>query len=348
MEGEDPLARFSPTAAAHLLRTDGFTHVADIMVNSFYDEQLDEGCAFEELISLPRRHGRPADAAVPAASGGARGAGRPIIGAEAAFGVLAGWRRRLQGEATPSAAGGVAPDERAEAAGREAAAPQRRHAVLFMIGSFGFALGSMSFYASAVAPTLDAATFFVSSIFFTSASFLQLVQSQSPGDGCDGDGARRRTAARPLPRLAAARQGVAGRGDAVPRHPVLQRDDVLGHHRGARQQQVRPGGVAAGLLRLGAVPGREPVRDPLPGPAPELAAARGRLVGRLAEHGRVDRLHGVGDRSLRASRGRARRWTCRSPTAGTLVGAVCFFLGALLMLPAFRQAGEAARVSGAA
>ena len=33
---------------------------------------------------------------------------------------------------------------------------------------------------------------------------------------------------------------------------------------------------------------------------------------------------------------------------GTLVGAVCFFLGAALMLPAFRQAGEAARVSDAA
>ena len=35
---------------AHLLRTDGFAHVADIMVGSFYDPELDEGCAFEELI----------------------------------------------------------------------------------------------------------------------------------------------------------------------------------------------------------------------------------------------------------------------------------------------------------
>ena len=52
IEGEDPLAPFSPTAAAHLLRTDGFAHVADIMVGSFYDPELDEGCAFEELISF--------------------------------------------------------------------------------------------------------------------------------------------------------------------------------------------------------------------------------------------------------------------------------------------------------
>ena len=34
------------------------------MVGSFYDPELDEGCAFEELISLPRRARRPADAAV--------------------------------------------------------------------------------------------------------------------------------------------------------------------------------------------------------------------------------------------------------------------------------------------
>jgi hypothetical protein len=52
--------------------------------------------------------------------------------------------------------------------------------VLFMIGSFGFALGSTGWYAGAVSYTADAVTFFVSSIFFTSASFLQLVQSQSP------------------------------------------------------------------------------------------------------------------------------------------------------------------------
>ena len=43
----------------HLRRTDGFAHVADIMVNSFYDPQLDEGCAFEELISFHGGMGGP-------------------------------------------------------------------------------------------------------------------------------------------------------------------------------------------------------------------------------------------------------------------------------------------------
>jgi uncharacterized membrane protein YvlD (DUF360 family) len=96
VEGEDPLAGFSPTAARHLLRTDGFTHVADIMVNSFYNEQLDEGCAFEELISFHGGMGgsqtRPFllhPARLPVPDG-------PIVGAEAAHAVLKGWRRLLQ------------------------------------------------------------------------------------------------------------------------------------------------------------------------------------------------------------------------------------------------------------
>ena len=52
VEGEDPLAHFSPRAAQHLLRADGFEHCPDLYVNSFYDPDLDEGCAFEELISF--------------------------------------------------------------------------------------------------------------------------------------------------------------------------------------------------------------------------------------------------------------------------------------------------------
>jgi hypothetical protein len=59
LEGEDPLAPFSASAARHLARTDGFAHVADIMVGSFYDPALDEGCAFEELISFHGGLGGP-------------------------------------------------------------------------------------------------------------------------------------------------------------------------------------------------------------------------------------------------------------------------------------------------
>ena len=59
VEGEDPLAPFSPTAPVHLRRTDGFAHVADIMVGSFYDPAREEGCAFEELICFHGGLGGP-------------------------------------------------------------------------------------------------------------------------------------------------------------------------------------------------------------------------------------------------------------------------------------------------
>jgi hypothetical protein len=103
VEGVDPLAPFSPGAARHLLRTDGFEHVADIMVGSFYDPDLDEGCAFEELISFHGGLGgeqtrpfimHPENLPLPA---------EPLVGAAAVHGVLMGWRRMLeaQGEQPP-------------------------------------------------------------------------------------------------------------------------------------------------------------------------------------------------------------------------------------------------------
>ena len=97
VEGEDPLAPFSPHAPQHLLRTDGFEHVADIMVGSFYDADLDEGCAFEELISFHGGIGgfqtrafilHPTHLEVPTG---------PILGAASVHAILAGWRQQLQG-----------------------------------------------------------------------------------------------------------------------------------------------------------------------------------------------------------------------------------------------------------
>ncbi len=66
------------------------------MVGSFYDPELDEGCAFEELISFHGGIGgpqtrpfilHPAQLEVP------RG---PILGAASVHGILASWRSRLQ------------------------------------------------------------------------------------------------------------------------------------------------------------------------------------------------------------------------------------------------------------
>ena len=50
VEGADPLAGYGPHAAAHVLRTDGFTHCPDIVVQGRYWPELDEVAAFEELV----------------------------------------------------------------------------------------------------------------------------------------------------------------------------------------------------------------------------------------------------------------------------------------------------------
>ncbi|HEY3728510.1 MAG TPA: phage holin family protein [Solirubrobacteraceae bacterium] len=102
--GEEPLAPFSPNAARHLLRTDGFRNVADIMVNSFYDPELDQACAFEELISFHGGMGgaqtRPfvlSPVSLPLAP-------EPIVGAAGVHDLLSAWRRMLQHGETPAPA----------------------------------------------------------------------------------------------------------------------------------------------------------------------------------------------------------------------------------------------------
>jgi hypothetical protein len=102
VEGEDPLAAFPPGAARHLLRTDGFAHVADIMVNSFYDPVTEEGCAFEELISFHGGLGgpqtrpfilHPRHLPVPA---------EPLVGAAAVSELLRTWRAVVGGDDAPA------------------------------------------------------------------------------------------------------------------------------------------------------------------------------------------------------------------------------------------------------
>jgi uncharacterized membrane protein YvlD (DUF360 family) len=104
VEGDDPLAPFSPNAPRHLLRTDGFPHVADIMVGSFYDPALDEGCAFEELISFHGGLGGPQTRAFILHPVGLPVPDEEIVGAEQVHAVLSGWRELLQGSERPVAA----------------------------------------------------------------------------------------------------------------------------------------------------------------------------------------------------------------------------------------------------
>ncbi len=92
VEGEDPLAPFSPTAPRHLARADGFEHVADIMVGSFFDPELDEACAFEELISFHGGLGGPQTRPFILHPEGLPVPEEPIIGAAAVHGLLRSWR----------------------------------------------------------------------------------------------------------------------------------------------------------------------------------------------------------------------------------------------------------------
>jgi uncharacterized membrane protein YvlD (DUF360 family) len=103
VEGDDPLADLSPGAPGHLLRTDGFAHVADIMVGSFYDPVLDEGCAFEELISFHGGLGGPQTNPFILHPPHLRLATDPVVGAAAVHQILMGWRRSLAGQAASQA-----------------------------------------------------------------------------------------------------------------------------------------------------------------------------------------------------------------------------------------------------
>ncbi len=214
-------------------------------------------------------------------------------------------------------------------------------AALFMIGSFGFALGSTGAYAAAVGPTPDAVTFFVSSIFFTSASFLQLLQSQSPemaatGTSRDGERGRLRFFAW-LPHdkawVAAATQfpgtlffngttfwGITiAVGNSQYDH-VVWRPDFFG-------SVLFLVSSAYAILALGRLSTWRPHQSAwwvawlnMVGSIAFMASAIGAFV--------IPRTNTAVDLTV-ADR-------------GTWVGAVCFFLGALLAIPAFRQAGAAA------
>jgi uncharacterized membrane protein YvlD (DUF360 family) len=97
VEGSDPLAGFPRSAAAHLRRTDGFAHVPDILVNSFYDPVTEEGCAFEELISFHGGMGGPQTRPFLLYPGHLPEPDLPIVGAEAVHHVLRRWRAVCNG-----------------------------------------------------------------------------------------------------------------------------------------------------------------------------------------------------------------------------------------------------------
>jgi uncharacterized membrane protein YvlD (DUF360 family) len=99
IEGTDPLEVFGPNAADHLRRTSGFDNCPDLLVNSFYDQESDEGAAFEGLIGFHGGLGgkqchpfvlAPADLAAPPG---------PLVGARSIHEWFTTWLRDVQGRA---------------------------------------------------------------------------------------------------------------------------------------------------------------------------------------------------------------------------------------------------------
>ncbi|MGW0466591.1 phage holin family protein [Streptomyces sp. NPDC003027] len=98
---DGPLAVFGPGAADAVRRTDGFPHVADIMVNSMYDPATGTVHAFEEQIGSHGGLGgeqaypfllSPVELSPPPAG---------LVGAEQVHRVLRGWLRECAGPQVP-------------------------------------------------------------------------------------------------------------------------------------------------------------------------------------------------------------------------------------------------------
>jgi hypothetical protein len=101
---DGPLAVFGPGAAAAVRRTDGFPHVADIMVNSMYDPATGTVHAFEEQIGSHGGLGgaqsrafllSPPELSPPVAEG------EELVGAERVHRVLRRWLRECAGPQVP-------------------------------------------------------------------------------------------------------------------------------------------------------------------------------------------------------------------------------------------------------
>jgi hypothetical protein len=68
------------------------------VIGSFYDAELEEGCAFEELISFHGGLGGPQTRPFILHPAGLELPAGPIVGAAAVHQVLLGWRRQLESE----------------------------------------------------------------------------------------------------------------------------------------------------------------------------------------------------------------------------------------------------------
>jgi hypothetical protein len=189
-------------------------------------------------------------------------------------------------------------------------------ASLFIVGSACFMLGSVPAYVDAVGGVADGVTFFVGSIFFTSASFLQLVQAQTPAM----TGGNWLAAITQFPGTlffnVSTWAALAHNASAQEQDRHVWRPDIFG-------STLFLVASAFGILAIGAFWSWRPRSLPwriawvnMLGSVLFMASALASFV--LPSSGDVVNL--------------------AVDVAGTLLGALCFLIGAVLMFPAWRRA----------
>ena len=208
-------------------------------------------------------------------------------------------------------------------------------AVLFIVGSSLFALGAVPYYSEAVGLRATALTFFIGSVFFTSAAFLQYRQAVD-GLPAEHNPERRRfwlLAPRDVGWLACAVQfagtlwfnwstanAVRLNLDAAEADQRVWRPDALGSAAFL---------VASGLAWMDAsnamVDGQPKSRDWWIGAA--------NMLGSVA--------FGVSAVAAYVVPASGDVWNAEISNLGTLVGAICFLIGAILLLPATPQRSAA-------
>jgi hypothetical protein len=218
--------------------------------------------------------------------------------------------------------------------------PVRLNAViawLFILGSACFVLGSVPAYVSAVGGPVDGVTYVVGSVFFTSASFAQLLQAQSPETtGVDEVGQHRPARVRfwtwqPHDRawLAAATQFPGTLFFNISTVAALTHNATAAE---ADRYVWRPDLYGSALFLVASAFGILAVSPHVPRLEPASVPWR------------IAWLNMVGSVLFMASAlasyvvpSTDEVLSTRVSVAGTLLGAVCFLVGAALMFPAWRQ-----------
>ena len=202
-----------------------------------------------------------------------------------------------------------------------------------MLGASCFALGTIPAYVHAVGAVADAMTFFVGSIFFTSASYCQLVQAQSPGM-TDVDQERQHTRVRRC-------RGPGGRATRTgwrrPRSSPGRFSSTSARSRRPRSTSPRrrPTGTSGGPTSSAPFcfswPARSRYRPG--GRVPASAVASPALVYRVDQHAGLGGLYGVGLASFVLPQADKLMIDVPLANAATFLGAVCFLVAAALCCP---------------